>query len=623
MTISATHAMRAASIAHNPSLSKSPEQSKTLPSHALKATSTADRDSIVVKSTSPRHYSSPEDAARIQQLAHEVAKRDLTRANTSTGGVSRSDITRVAILSMARKQASDRAEQDKADARNRQIEEEAQAEYNHKQDIDNAARRIVAERIARITLTGEEGDEVLAGKAAGESIHRGNERVKDWERVLKSLEHENKFDKERNMGWLRQSMRNAPVEPNRNDPSTIMAAAQRNVNSRLDQMDKTIAQEQMIHGKPTGENLAKRDASTKDLERRGTEDLERKQKERASISLLYYDANVGTYDIGGIIMTYEEVEAIARKHVNEVLAEINEKVEREKERIETERIEKETKLREKQHEKELARERAAEEKAEKERIKSEQREQKAEEKRIKTETKLAEKKKKEDEKIAQKELKVIQKEQLAVGEGLALYDAQNDVEAELAHRREEAAKDRASDEAQGDQLAAVGGVLEFDAQKNQEEFHKEVEENIQAGRELAEVRQDQAAAVGGVLEHDAQKDQEAYRKHVEEKVAAGRELAEAQNEQTRAVEVVPHLDKALDDDAKGKGIKFWLKEKKDKIGRRLVRHTQSPTKAESKERGGGGGGGGGFVWRTVTHSKQLERNSYTGRFIEECSVGKT
>ena len=285
MTNSATHAMRAASVAHKPSLSKSPEQSKTLPSYALVAASAAERDSTVVKSTSPTYHRSHEDTAQIQQLARELAKRELSRVNASTGGVSRSDVARVATLSMARKQASDQAEQDTANVRKRQIEEEAQSEYHRQHDLDEIARRIVAERIARITLTGEEGDEVLSGKAAGESINRGNERVKDWERVLKSLEDEDKSDKERNIGWLRQRMRrNSLIEPISNDPSAIMAAAQRNVNSQLDQMDKIIAQEQVILGKPSGENLARRDTATKDLEDKGTTDLEGKQQGRPSTS---------------------------------------------------------------------------------------------------------------------------------------------------------------------------------------------------------------------------------------------------------------------------------------------------------------------------------------------------
>jgi hypothetical protein len=51
------------------------------------------------------------------------------------------------------------------------------------------------------------------------------------------------------------------------------------------------------------------------------------------------------------------------------------------------------------------------------------------------------------------------------------------------------------------------------------------------------------------------------------------------------LEVVVDPDTALDNDGKGKGIKSWLKEKKDKIGKRLSRHKspESPTKPESKE----------------------------------------
>jgi Eisosome protein 1 len=245
-------------------------------------------------------------------------------------------------------------------------------------------------------------------------------------------------------------------------------------------------------------------------------------------------ADLDTYDIGGIVMTHEQVEAIAQKHVNEVLAEINEKVERERARIETEKIERETRLREKEHEKELARERAAEDKAEKDRIKAAERERKAEERRIKTESKIAEKKKKEEEKIAAKELKAVQREQLAVAEGSAQDNVQKHVEETLARRKEEAGGERALDDVQSDQADVVDGVLRYDAEENQE-MRKEIEERVNAHHELAEV--------------------------------------------------VLHPDTALDDDVMGHGIKSWLKEKKEKIGRRLSRAIapESPTKHDSKE----------------------------------------
>jgi len=275
--------MKAASVAHKPSLSRSPEQQKTSPAHALKAASAADRDSSVQKSTSPTYSRNPEESARIQRLAHELAQRELLQNDTAPGGVRRSDLTRVATLTMQRKTAADLAEQEKEESRKRQVQEEAMAEWNNREELDDAARRIVAERIARVTLTGEEGDEVLAGKAAGASINRGNQRVSDWMKVLKSLEDENKSDKEKNMGWLRQSMRrSAPIQPSKNDPAVIMAAAQRNVKTQLDGMDRSIQQEWLVLGKPQAENLARQNAATKDLEEKGTVDLERRQKERAS-----------------------------------------------------------------------------------------------------------------------------------------------------------------------------------------------------------------------------------------------------------------------------------------------------------------------------------------------------
>jgi len=288
LTNSSTHAMRAASMAHKPSLSKTPEQPKPSPSHALGAASAAHRDYPAPKSPNVTYFRSADETARIQKLAHELAIQDLhSRSNPATGGISKSDLTRVASLSMAKKQASDQAELEKEEARKRQVIEEAQSEWANQQDLDDAARRIVAERLARVTLTGEEGDDALAGKAAGASVMKGNERVRDWERVLKSLENENKSDKERNMGWLRQSMRRtAPIKPSKNDPAMIMAAAQRNVRSQMDGMDKSIAQEWLVLGKPTGQGAIEKEVATNNLVDSGAADLERRQKERASMSLL-------------------------------------------------------------------------------------------------------------------------------------------------------------------------------------------------------------------------------------------------------------------------------------------------------------------------------------------------
>jgi len=275
--------MKAASMAHKPSLSlPHPEKPHTTPTHALRAASTADRESTVQKPQSPTYYRTSEESARVQALATELARRSIASASAS-GGVGRADLTRAATLSMQRKTATDQAETAAADAKRKVVVEEAMNEWTHQSDLDDAARRIVAERIARVTLTGEEGDEVLAGKAAGASIVRGQERVKDWERVLRELDSEDKADKERNTGWLRQSMRRThPMEPTRNDPAAIMAAAERNVRTRMDAQDKEIAQEQLILGKPTGENAARRDAYTKELETKGHAELAEVQKKRAS-----------------------------------------------------------------------------------------------------------------------------------------------------------------------------------------------------------------------------------------------------------------------------------------------------------------------------------------------------
>jgi colicin import membrane protein len=565
LTNSSSHAMRAASAAHKPSLTKSPEEVKSSPTHALRAASAADRDSSLQKSPSPPSSRLSDEAARINQLAQQLAQEEFD----ASGGVSRSDLTRAASISMARKQANDKAEQDAIVQRKKLVEQEAKEEWSHHQEVEDAARRIVAERLARVTLTGEEGDERLAGKAAGDAIHRGDKRVKDWERVLKELELENKQDQDKKTGWLRHSMRHSAIEPSRQDPEQVIEYAKRNVKSQLGEMDRSIAHEQLLLGK-----LPEQTAQREELEEKGAADLEKAQKQRASMSFLKL-SNAGTYDIGGILMTHEQVEAIAQKHVNEVLAEINEKVEREKERL--------AKI--------------------------------AEEKRAKEEARAAEKKRKADEKAAQKEWKAVAKEQLAVGEGLAQYDAQKDKEAELAARRDNLIKERALnqveheladavggvmdyddirekraeyarqvdekekqqtldktqkelagavtgvmehdyiqdkraeyahqvdekekeqvlDSAQKDLGSAVGGVMEFDDQKAKEAAYERKVEELHTRRELDNAQKEQAAAVGGILELDAQKDKEAAFQNQVEKLHMNQELDTAQKEQAGAI----------------------------------------------------------------------------------------
>ena len=279
--------MKAASKAHKPSISsKQPtndKQSKTSASHALRAASAA--DSTIQKVPSPPSTSrSLDESARIQSLAQKLAKQDIERGAYVSGGVGKSGLARAASISMAKKQATDQAEQAQVAAHKRAVEEEAQQEWSSQQEVDDAARRIVAERLARLTLTGDEGDEVLAGKAAGDAVMRGNERVRDWERVLKSLDDEDKEDKQKNVSWLRASMRKSTTfEKGTSDPTLVMEAARRNVKSQLDEIDKSVAQEQLLMGKPSGENLVKRDSAIKEQETKGATELERKQKERASI----------------------------------------------------------------------------------------------------------------------------------------------------------------------------------------------------------------------------------------------------------------------------------------------------------------------------------------------------
>jgi len=268
-------------------------------------------------------------------------------------------------------------------------------------------------------------------------------------------------------------------------------------------------------------------------------------------------------------MTHEQVEAIAQKHVNEVLAEINEKVQREKERIEAERIERESRAREKAHERELARERVAEEKAEKDRIRAEQKEAKAAEKREKAEAKTAEKKKREDEKAAAKELKAMTKEQVSPLEGFVALGQQRklDEQAKAAEERERASKEMASEAAS--QGAVVSGVMEFDKHREKEEMKKEKEAEKEANLRFRRASQDLGNAAGGLLAFDREHEALEAKKHLEE-----------EKDQRNAVVGVLDFDQeqfAAEEDGPSspkegvKRIKGWFKDKGKSFGRRLSR----------------------------------------------------
>jgi hypothetical protein len=272
--------MTAASLAHKPPSSKSPEQVKTSPTYALRAASIADRDSAIGKTPLVTSLSTPNEPARIQKHANELTKRDLPR-KPATGVVNRSDVTRVANLRIATKRTSDQAEQEKANARRQQIEGKAPAQHINQQDLDGAAGRIVAERFERVTSTKEEDNEILAGRAADESIHRGNERVRDWERALKSLESKSRPDKEKKTVWLRQSMRpSAHAEPGKHSEVEKFR-----VQSQLGTVDKSIAHKHVLLRRPTGEPSTKQDAVTKEIKQEGGEELPRTLEEGAILFL--------------------------------------------------------------------------------------------------------------------------------------------------------------------------------------------------------------------------------------------------------------------------------------------------------------------------------------------------
>src|SRR5271155_3151175 len=83
LTNSPSHALRAASMAHKPSISKSPEQQKTSPTHALKAASAADRDSTVrnrrLRPTVAIRKSRPEFNVSLTNLRNENCFRTIRR----------------------------------------------------------------------------------------------------------------------------------------------------------------------------------------------------------------------------------------------------------------------------------------------------------------------------------------------------------------------------------------------------------------------------------------------------------------------------------------------------------------------------------------------------------------
>ena len=50
----------------------------------------------------------------------------------------------------------------------------------------------------------------------------------------------------------------------------------------MEYLDKSVAQEQLLMGKPSGENLVKRDAAVKEQQDKSAAELDQKQKERDS-----------------------------------------------------------------------------------------------------------------------------------------------------------------------------------------------------------------------------------------------------------------------------------------------------------------------------------------------------
>ncbi|KAK9431983.1 hypothetical protein V1505DRAFT_366909 [Lipomyces doorenjongii] len=249
--------------------------------------------------------------------------------------------------------------------------------------LEEAAKRAAATRLSKI---GEPQPVYVLSTSTHDKTQRPVTALSGAEYASRrvQLEHQTQVDRERKAR-----------ETDKYDAVTryemLLAAAQRNVHSRLDAMDKEAASNYLFGNKEFNAMalaLAEQDIKGK-----------------------YTAQHAKVFDMGGgVFMSAEEVQQIAQKNMQPVLEELNERAFDQREKDEIARQEKERMKADKAEEKERMKADKAEEKARKKEEKADQKMRKEAEKQTRKEEKEDEKQRKRDEKQRKKEEKEHEKE---------------------------------------------------------------------------------------------------------------------------------------------------------------------------------------------------------------------
>lgn len=276
--------------------------------------------------------------------------------------------------------------------------------------LEDAARRAAAARISQIGVPTQSYVPSRSTKSS-EPITATSGAATASRRVL--LEHQERSKRER----LAREKEQAEFAQKH---EILISAALRNVNSSLGAIDKDIRDNTLWGNK---EFIA---AATAHAEQQITGK---------------YSANVGKVDLGGgLIMTPEEVHAIAQRHVQPVLDELHEKALEQREQDEIARQERERIKAEKAEEKRIHKEEKAEEKRIRQEERAAEKARRAEEKRVRDAEKAEEKRIRDEEKAEQRRIRDEEKaEQRRIKEEAKAEERRLKEEAKAAEREQKAA----------------------------------------------------------------------------------------------------------------------------------------------------------------------------------------
>ena len=434
----------------------------------------------------------PDEVARINAIAVQHAQKDIENA-LKQRGLSSAQIARAASLKVSPPVT-----------------------------LDDASRRIVAERIAR-----EEDAFAAATRAAGMSFKSGDSRAHQWDDVLKKMSVRRTTDGELGFSWFEQRLNSfdqrAGISPEARirDTRSIMETAQKNVRSRMDVMDRQILATR--YELPKSQVMAR--------EAIGRERLENERLERGMDCWYGISANKidNKVDIGGRIMTTQEVEAIAARHVKEVLDEIDIKVEEERKRQEIIRLEREAEERRKQEERRIADERAADERRERERVKAEERAEREKEMTVIANIRAAEQQKLSEEREADRLVRESEQRQRNAEKEADRLRREEVKEAARKAKEEERQKIAAEKEAERKRIAEE---KETERLAKEEQRRKLEEEKELERKRLAEEKEAQRA-IQAEEDRKRAEEQEAERKVKEAELEAERKVKEAEKEAER------------------------------------------------------------------------------------------